>query len=188
MVMSRVNRLRSIPACAGEPPDGTLVNELEWVYPRVCGGTDVELLQGDSHSGLSPRVRGNPVDANVLNIAERSIPACAGEPGYVCANSPKCKVYPRVCGGTGFERQCILSDFGLSPRVRGNPVIRTLDVIDPRSIPACAGEPPQCLYILSDIAVYPRVCGGTLRPRSSLTASIGLSPRVRGNLFHSLGE
>ena len=30
-----------------------------WVYPRVCGGTVVEMLEGVEYQGLSPRVRGN---------------------------------------------------------------------------------------------------------------------------------
>ena len=51
--------VRSIPACAGEPPKPGAVYPLTMVYPRVCGGT------GDRYSfrrlpyGLSPRVRGN---------------------------------------------------------------------------------------------------------------------------------
>ena len=29
----------SIPACAGEPPDGDFQEAVVEVYPRVCGGT-----------------------------------------------------------------------------------------------------------------------------------------------------
>ena len=50
---------RSIPACAGEPYEGTIMVFPPPVYPRVCGGT----LRWDTLSGawygLSPRVRGN---------------------------------------------------------------------------------------------------------------------------------
>ena len=70
---------------------------------------------------------------------------------------------------------------GLSPRVRGNP-----SASDPRhsilrSIPACAGEPEHLADAISPEGVYPRVCGGTLPVRSSLSSRPGLSPRVRGN-------
>ena len=30
-----------------------------WVYPRVCGGTELEVGDDDDNLGLSPRVRGN---------------------------------------------------------------------------------------------------------------------------------
>ena len=50
------------------------------VYPRVCGGTLVGALKRPPGSGLSPRVRGNPVAILVVLPYLGSIPACAGEP------------------------------------------------------------------------------------------------------------
>ena len=71
------------------------------------------------------------------------------------------RVYPRVCGGTLVLAHTDLGIVGLSPRVRGNPDGQMLDVQVKRSIPACAGEPPET-YPEADVApVYPRVCGGT---------------------------
>ena len=49
------------------------------------------------------------------------------------------------------------------------------------SIPACAGEPRFLLRQRSALRVYPRVCGGTTRNKSSGRKMPGLSPRVRGN-------
>ena len=49
------------------------------------------------------------------------------------------------------------------------------------SIPACAGEPPSSLPTPRRCAVYPRVCGGTIRLSEVRTIVQGLSPRVRGN-------
>ena len=51
--------LRSIPACAGEPIGSTPTTIRTKVYPRVCGGTDVLVIDGAGAHGLSPRVRGN---------------------------------------------------------------------------------------------------------------------------------
>ena len=73
--------------------------------------------------------------------------------------------------------------------------------------PACAGEPPcrtqQCpcgrVYPrvcggtdcwserahVKDIGVYPRVCGGTIIVTLDYLPGLGLSPRVRGNLYDS---
>ena len=50
------------------------------VYPRVCGGTYFEAWFLTFRNGLSPRVRGNPVQIRVTETPVGSIPACAGEP------------------------------------------------------------------------------------------------------------
>ena len=51
------------------------------VYPRVCGGTGVEQYFTHICKGLSPRVRGNHPQGSTIAGSQRSIPACAGEPG-----------------------------------------------------------------------------------------------------------
>ena len=50
----------SIPACAGEPRLVIRPLLLEQVYPRVCGGAIVQVVQTENPRGLSPRVRGSP--------------------------------------------------------------------------------------------------------------------------------
>ena len=70
---------------------------------------------------------------------------------------------------------------GLSPRVRGNPLALGLGLLEPRSIPASAGEPPSSALGACARRVYPRECGGTALPDGRAAASTGLSPRVRGN-------
>ena len=52
---------RSIPAYAGEPRKKNLRYWTIPVYPRVCGGTAGTRPCGHPVSGLSPRMRGNPV-------------------------------------------------------------------------------------------------------------------------------
>ena len=175
-------RLRSIPACAGEPPASAMALRVRGVYPRVCGGTHSDSYADAGDKGLSPRVRGNPPRWAAANGGSRSIPACAGEPRRTAPCAWAAKVYPRVCGGTsgglrtagkrlqvyprvcgGTENRCLAREFwtGLSPRVRGNrqtlwPVRRRV-----RSIPACAGEPKLITPSTLTFPVYPRVCGGT---------------------------
>ena len=86
-----------------------------------------------------------------------------------------------MCGGTCGELGANLGERGLSPRVRGNPLIVGVGLDIPRSIPACAGEPPAPAPLQSRLPVYPRVCGGTAVRRRHRHLVVGLSPRVRGN-------
>ena len=175
-----LNRPRSIPACAGEPTDGSGRCRHDKVYPRVCGGTGQMRRPAAVALGLSPRVRGNRVLPGEGNGPVRSIPACAGEPIRLTVWTYMWKVYPRVCGGTTSWTFCHHPEIGLSPRVRGNPAIIRHPVVALGSIPACAGEPLNDNIIAGAHKVYPRVCGGTSYASSCVTRGV-LSPRVRGN-------
>ena len=115
------HRLRSIPACAGEPRPFLPANPRIAVYPRVCGGTHQRGQDIFGFVGLSPRVRGNLNAVSPDVSTSRSIPACAGEPTSSSVPSTPARVYPRVCGGTAGPMRSKSSTSGLSPRVRGNP-------------------------------------------------------------------
>ena len=75
---------------------------------------------------------------------------------------------------------------GLSPRVRGNLEPGLLPLAYGRSIPACTGEPDALLRYLGCPAVYPRVYGGTRLCTCWMSWTVGLSPRVRGNLIRDI--
>ena len=171
----------SIPACAGEPIQSRRKTRGLRVYPRVCGGTGSPLVYGATHQGLSPRVRGNLPAAGTRRRFAGSIPACAGEPRIRRRRRARCRVYPRVCGGTAGAEVRPSSARGLSPRVRGNHVGVEADADLDGSIPACAGEPPAARTPPSAARVYPRVCGGTGVVGARRSRPRGLSPRVRGN-------
>ena len=94
-------------------------------------------------------------------------------------------VYPRVCGAIYFGYGCDGEGEGLSPRVRGNRH-KSLDrPFHVRSIPACAGQSDGHIAMGKLGGVYPRVCGAIIRRRRANSSSLGLSPRVRGNLGQS---
>ena len=59
---------RSIPACAGEPIRAARGHTHGRVYPRVCGGTGSAPFHAQSHRGLSPRVRGNPLETLSISL------------------------------------------------------------------------------------------------------------------------
>ena len=174
-------RLRSIPAYAGEPVRHVVGNNSVRVYPRVCGGTQRPDKSPPAQLGLSPRMRGNPVQCRFQPRPQRSIPAYAGEPPESSDRRCPKGVYPRVCGGT--EDRAALEAFrkGLSPRMRGNRRRRALSDMGIGSIPAYAGEPRRRNCRPPDGPVYPRVCGGTHDCYAATAPVPGLSPRMRGN-------
>ena len=111
--------------------------------------------------GLSPRGRGNLGFMRFCEAHQRSIPAWAGEPPFICLVSNTTWVYPRVGGGTHKIRPNRVRTAGLSPRGRGNPVGQNPGRYQHGSIPAWAGEPIALGFQLILCEVYPRVGGGT---------------------------
>ena len=159
--------LRTIPACAGEPARRVAPRAGGEDYPRVCGGTYIDLSE-------------SPLDGG-------TIPACAGEPETMQITTVCSKDYPRVCGGTTRNWIPCWARKGLSPRVRGNPTYFSYLACPERTIPACAGEPHNSPGRCCPSRDYPRVCGGTLGFNFGIGVACGLSPRVRGNQCYLLG-
>ena len=176
-------RRRSIPARAGEPATRRTPGLPTRVYPRACGGTGHRLQRVGPPTGLSPRVRGNPVRGGDAPSIQGSIPARAGEPSTLPSLTMYSEVYPRACGGTMITRWVGTLYKGLSPRVRGNQRQPAGGHHPGRSIPARAGEPFGRRRIAGFDRVYPRACGGTGSQQPEHGPVGGLSPRVRGNLF-----
>ena len=90
-------------------------------------------------------------------------------------------VYPRVGGGTVLLRAWDGAAAGLSPRGRGNRTVAMSPPVLIGSIPAWAGEPSNPVAPIAAIPVYPRVGGGTITSQLPRLATMGLSPRGRGN-------
>ena len=151
------------------------------VYPRRCGGTLFSKILGGIGAGLSPQVRGNRRHRAGWYRQRGSIPAGAGEPSPPGSTLPRCRVYPRRCGGTTRRDYDELTKWGLSPQVRGNPGMHIRPSVIVRSIPAGAGEPLQHPGGPRVNGVYPRRCGGTDEAIIDGTDYPGLSPQVRGN-------
>ena len=201
MLFFIIMRLRSIPACAGEPRDAVFHHHATAVYPHLCGGTEVNYPSDGNDAGLSPPVRGNRCPAAGGTWGQRSIPACAGEPRRTSGNRHSGEVYPRVCGGTKRSSTRQSPPTGLSPRVWGNRGRGSYCGLSTASISACVGEPGRRAAGKSFPGVYPRVCGepparypgawhygglsprvrGTKRSSTRQSPPTGLSPRVRGN-------
>ena len=135
------------------------------------------------NAGLSPRVRGKRIDGNAVHAAIGSIPACAGEAVWKVRDSRRRRVYPRVCGGSTITSKSSQMAIGLSPRVRGKLRRIGAALLNPRSIPACAGEAMAPASRRPRSPVYPRVCGGSAETADAGFGGQGLSPRVRGKPY-----
>ena len=116
--------LRSIPALAGEPRGPLPAHVVPAVYPRACGGTIAAMPSPVLQPGLSPRLRGNPPVIPGQMWRSGSIPALAGEPRRLRPTSYARRVYPRACGGTDDDNVGLIIKGGLSPRLRGNRILR----------------------------------------------------------------
>ena len=90
--------------------------------------------------------------------------------------------YPRMCGGTVFDRCAYRNHCGLSPHVRGNRYGKRLRNHAFGPIPAGAGEPSRGRCAPPQLGAYPRMCGGTIKASFDAPLLMGLSPHVRGNL------
>ena len=96
--------------------------DARYLSPRVRGTIRPSTLSSRC-VGLSPRVRGNRFRNRPPIQTMGSIPACAGEPKLVSPLASAKGVYPRVCGGTSVKYPAYHCAHGLSPRVRGNPLV-----------------------------------------------------------------
>ena len=151
----------SIPAHTGEPNPGGSWLALLRVYPRTYGGTVITQCSQIADKGLSPHIRGNPLNAAAFLQSCGSIPAHTGEPVYNPITKRMDGVYPRTYGGTLTSLLLSLLPWGLSPHIRGNPM--TLSKLTPPegSIPAHTGEPSTLRPAPAVPRVYPRTYGGT---------------------------
>ncbi len=110
------------------------------VYPRWRGELDRTASVVSSGSGLSPLARGALREEYLQHPQERFIPAGAGNTEVVPFLMTINAVYPRWRG----EHLCTINGFnktaGLSPLARGTHVAIIEPGLQPRFIPAGAGN------------------------------------------------
>jgi hypothetical protein len=82
-----------------------------------------------------------------------------GRPGHPPKTSVAMREPTCVGGADGGAQDRAHRFGGLSPRVRGRPVLPSCAPVRTRSIPACAGPTALTLVKSRAIEVYPRVCG-----------------------------
>ena len=89
--------------------------------------------------------------------------------------------YPRSRGGTLAAIVAVYAFKGLSPLTRGNRFFNRSGAAFLGPIPAHAGEPQHCAWLIPAPWAYPRSRGGTGHGETKATALWGLSPLTRGN-------
>ncbi len=112
-------RIRFIPACAGNALATSSLAPAPPVHPRVCGEREGLIAAIAIIAGSSPRVRGTHRGIHLDGIFHRFIPACAGNASTPWRNAAAITVHPRVCGERGMLGKIELPIGGSSPRVRG---------------------------------------------------------------------
>jgi len=178
---------RFIPAHAGNTHANKSPVSVSTVHPRACGEHNRSCERYWWLSGSSPRMRGTQLSRIDNHIEARFIPAHAGNTArpWPCRCPPT--VHPRACGEHLPPRSLAHHPRGSSPRMRGTRQrgrdIRALE-IDPRFIPAHAGNTHTKNRSTVTDTVHPRACGehrggGRRRARRG-----GSSPRMRGTLRH----
>ena len=176
----RAELRRSIPAYAGDPPEGWGGKKGEEVYPRLRGGSNGATREVSSGRGLSPPTRGIRRVSAGRQTGGRSIPAYAGDPCAVSFWTIAQWVYPRLRGGSIDPAAAPLRIEGLSPPTRGIRAQLVVVALDAGSIPAYAGDPRPSLLGDSPPKVYPRLRGGSLYHHKDSRHADGLSPPTRG--------
>ena len=158
-------RLRFIPAPAGNSPSATAREPLGTVHPRACGEQAFIYQERKKPVGSSPRLRGTGGPVAVLTHGPRFIPAPAGNRVKARTKGDTITVHPRACGEQNSLSFFRLSRSGSSPRLRGN-----------RSSQVASTQRSS---------VHPRACGEQLLGhgvKASQLEAIGSSPRLRGTV------
>ncbi len=176
-------RLRFIPACAGNTRAAISAFFGITVHPRMCGEHISSAVSIVASNGSSPHVRGTLRRHPLKLQVSRFIPACAGNTPGSAPGSAYIPVHPRMCGEHRSSHWAVGIFTGSSPHVRGTRLAPALDQHHPRFIPACAGNTPMDGRQCSSCPVHPRMCGEHLTRHMVANESDGSSPHVRGTLL-----
>ena len=110
------------------------------VYPRWRGEHSPKIERPAATSGLSPLARGTLTFALFPLVAQRFIPAGAGNTYFIQLAQVSSPVYPRWRGEHARLRIRSSQQYGLSPLARGTLVCYLMEFERMRFIPAGAGN------------------------------------------------
>ena len=164
---------RFIPACAGNAPTASAATCPWTVHPRMRGERTITQDGAYEDVGSSPHARGTRRHVGGYETVRRFIPACAGNAARSAGGPVPWAVHPRMRG----ERLAALhlrGDIaGSSPHARGTLLGGFGLRLEPRFIPACAGNARTPGGAAGTGAVHPRMRG----ERGRRAAQVGCLPR-----------
>ncbi len=186
LLRRRPQRVRFIPASAGNISTKRMPRPSTPVHPRECGEHTGDSWLTCTLDGSSPRVRGTSIVRANTYLNLRFIPASAGNMNPYIMVARYITVHPRECGehSTGDYSPTALN--GSSPRVRGTFRTSTGCVYPARFIPASAGNMKYLPLQQQCHPVHPRECGEHCCKTSNCSWFSGSSPRVRGTYDQGL--
>ena len=130
--------------------------------------------------GSSPLARGTQDLDRLGYVADRFIPAYAGNSLDMCRSRCTFPVHPRLRGELKSSPESPGMYCGSSPLTRGTHISRYRTQGHQRFIPAYAGNSFPPLYLTERPPVHPRLRGELARGENKNLAAIGSSPLTRG--------
>jgi len=134
------DRLRFIPARAGNRLTMTTNSLTGAVHPRTCGEQVPGVTITQVETGSSPHVRGTGVLSHHPSSVRRFIPARAGNRNTPRNTPATSSVHPRTCGEQDHHLESVRVASGSSPHVRGTDTLIHGITASLRFIPARAGN------------------------------------------------
>ena len=113
------DRLRFIPAHAGNRRTRSAGTARQTVHPRACGEQQALPASRDGQPGSSPRMRGTGRAPPKIPPTDRFIPAHAGNRSSSAISMAARTVHPRACGEQDLYLYGDQFANGSSPRMRG---------------------------------------------------------------------
>jgi len=150
--------------------------------PAPAGNTRIRDAGQVRIGGSSPRLRGTPARRQRTLDRGRFIPAPAGNTAASCSCASASAVHPRACGEHLQHDRHPYRPRGSSPRLRGTQPAPRSAQMEPRFIPAPAGNTRSPSGTSSIGPVHPRACGEHDLHACMHRRMDGSSPRLRGTL------
>ena len=173
-------RVRIIPAHAGQTQWQPKYSDRRPDHPRACGANGGLRAMGETCGGSSPRMRGKLLALIRHYEQNRIIPAHAGQTCATPCTALRSSDHPRACGANSVAYPRVHTIVGSSPRMRGKRSVPSLVSERCRIIPAHAGQTWSRMLQVAVRPDHPRACGANRRNVPNLDVATGSSPRMRG--------
>ena len=115
----RDDKIRIIPAHAGQTHGRRYMADRTPDHPRACGANSTKYNARHMPTGSSPRMRGKPLRFLVFDPCGRIIPAHAGQTRARSRRPYPPTDHPRACGANPNTVIPVTATAGSSPRMRG---------------------------------------------------------------------